>query len=567
MKKTAISLLLVLALVLCVVLVTAPTTHAEEFSHTSSSGHEGWTDLTTLADKTNLDGNYYLSGDITDLAAKITIKNGATVTVCLNGNNISATSQVFYLDNSDVLHLCDCCGTGEISTTTTSSGCVVYAKDTSTFNLYGGILNGSNSTGGAAGTIRVNSSGTTFNMYGGTVQNGQAKTVGGNVYMAGKMYMYGGTIQGGTAGERGGNINATTDNLYLYGGKILGGSDSLGASIWVNNDKKLNGDNASLAPIDALVAEGKLELSGAIYRGRGANKSLYKMYSDMGTAQNPVSFDIGKVAKAQVTIDLNGNDLNVTLKNANKANYTYNVYVIDSTTDDFVCGENDYGILTYSFASTEEKIDLMNVEKEIGDATSAAGGKRYIAIPEGNGYSFHRIYVGIENISLEKKDDGSIGMGYTTAFKADAKVKAALAAGSEVFGITIGMNDDKGTADDASDDDFIAGNDLPKSFGKAASAFVAGGTANQVTLRVNNILSSEGVTGVAADIRAQTYVKLNFGGEDVTVTSNAYVYSLQDVVDALYAVENLETQNAAAAGLLAFIKSEYNIEATPAPAA
>ena len=316
MKKTAISLLLVLALVLCVVLVTAPTTHAEEFSHTSSSGHEGWTALTGGGAKDP--GKYYFSGDIDGLTAQLKFEKAGEYTLCLNGKTVDAKKarRILLINNADaIVNICDCAGSGKLC------------------------------NGGGSSVDR-----------------------GGIIYLQnGTLNIYGGTITGGDATQRGGNICSLYGNLNVYGGAITNGVDPLGANIYFSNSGNLNGKK-NLDQLNAAVNAEKVTIDGAVLMARydndvdgGTNKHIFKLYSDMNEA-TPVSVDIGKALCAQMTIDLNGYDLNASFKNTQSGTTNHYVYVTDSTTDDFVCGNDDYGILTYEVAEGfENRITMMNL--------------------------------------------------------------------------------------------------------------------------------------------------------------------------------------------------------------
>ena len=102
---------------------------------------------------------------------------------------------------------------GETVTSKRHAGAVITASGE--LNIYGGTLNGGNSTNG--GII----SGNNINIYGGTITGGTAKN-GGNIYSSGTLNIYGGTISGGNASTYGGNIYSKGD-VNILGGTVTEG--------------------------------------------------------------------------------------------------------------------------------------------------------------------------------------------------------------------------------------------------------------------------------------------------------------------------------------------------------
>ena len=277
MKKTAISMLLVLALVLSFVLVAAPAAQAAGHEHCVCGGigkigdhtactNVTWTDLNAkIADYRKVDGekvwyelptgNYYLSAnlDIADAngkdAAIMLIE--ADVSICLNGFKLSLSGNNnlrMFCDAADAaksLTFCDCKGTGEVyggnrkgDTDTAANGQLVRlgraAENAATLNIFGGKFSavaGDASTGalfrlGDAGKLKV-----TFNMYGGTITGGKTATASGkngaNIAIYGTMNMYGGAVTNGVATGKAGNIllggTGSGATVNIKGGTVSGG--------------------------------------------------------------------------------------------------------------------------------------------------------------------------------------------------------------------------------------------------------------------------------------------------------------------------------------------------------
>ena len=159
MKKSIISLVLALVMVFSLVLVAAPqaqaTTHTDHCvcggkavgmpEHTCETA-TAWIELTTSvleAGDYALDaGNYYLGGNL-EIEKRITIVEGKTVTICLNGYTLSNSQpggamaktddnmRVFNLNKTGVtLNVCDCSAdnTGAITSDSAKQGSIVFQR-------------------------------------------------------------------------------------------------------------------------------------------------------------------------------------------------------------------------------------------------------------------------------------------------------------------------------------------------------------------------------------------------------------------------------------------------------
>lgn len=168
-------------------------------------------------------------------------------------------------------------------------------------------------------------------------------------------------------------------------------------------------------------------------------------------------------------LDLNGYNISGSITTNG-----YKIYGIDSTTNRY----------------TREAIGYFNCVDGNGDAvvpvthfkSDITGSiKRYMAIQDHNGYSFHRFYLGITHQNLRPVTGG---VGYKAVFYGDDMVAASL----HSYGYTLAI-----------------GNHEPKTVTKAANSFISGKT---VTLRIDNYdVEHYGETNLSACVM----LKLNDG--------------------------------------------------------
>lgn len=280
MKKTLLTLLLTLVMVVCFAAFTASAeeTHTDHCvcggSAVGVHDHacetlewkawtEGVTDISKLGS-----GNFYLTGDVA-ITAATTLKEGTTIRICLNGHNITSTSTrvVGYLAKG-YISFCDCSGEQDADgqwtwdgTVTAGEGSgqyggVMYTRYKTTVEVYGGNFTGlsTNAKNGAVfliandGSPDADGNGTvsdaekslpenaaTFNMYGGNIFATEGKTTSGSGGLLATFHyvninIHGGYIHGGTAkAGNGGNISVN-GNLTISGGEIYDGTSGKGYS-------------------------------------------------------------------------------------------------------------------------------------------------------------------------------------------------------------------------------------------------------------------------------------------------------------------------------------------------
>lgn len=117
----------------------------------------------------------------------------------------------------------------------------------------------------------------------------------------------------------------------------------------------------------------------------------------------------------ELYIDLNGFDLTGTLTGGR-------VYGMDSTTDRYNGADAGHMELTGCTPQVFFKNDI------------TGSVKRYLAVREGSGYSFHRFYLGITHLTLRPTTDG---VGYKAVFYGDEAVVNAL----DTMGYTMQLGD------------------------------------------------------------------------------------------------------------------------------
>ena len=109
-------------------------------------------------------------------------------------------------------------------------------------------------------------------------------------------------------------------------------------------------------------------------------------------------------------IDLAGYDLSGNL-NLNG----FKLYGMDSTTKEY--SDANVGVLSAALTGGTPEGDFQN------DAARAGNTYRYLAVQGENGYTFHRIYLGVTNVSLAPS---VTGFGYKAEFYADATAQTQI---------------------------------------------------------------------------------------------------------------------------------------------
>ena len=261
-------------------------------------------------DGSSTNGTFYLTKDWT-LTSTITVPQGNSLTLCLNGHSITLGSQtqsvvdgshdVFSVQRRATFTLCDCkdengnYGTIGHYNPTENQGPGVNVSGT--FNMYGGKISqnrvefyNGNYPGYGGGVLVSNKR--TFNMFGGEITGNTAKRGGGvGVCADGMFSMSGGTIYD-NAGERGGGVYVASNGIFsmsgsaaitgntgsyggvyvegtfsMSGGTICGNTESSGGGVYVYHNGTFNMSGSA-----AITGNTVTENGGGVYVDGAAKK-------------------------------------------------------------------------------------------------------------------------------------------------------------------------------------------------------------------------------------------------------------------------------------------------------
>lgn len=287
-KKLLLTLTLCLCALLCMV-VTASASEVQEHSHpvcgkthTDIGDHTGtcgdvtwtaWDGTSEIAYESTTKTAYIYLAENVNISNKLTIPQGHTLYLCLNGRNIVRTDNLIQIQDSANFTLCDCKGDkakyGKLDSN--KGGRVVSFESTKpgTFTMYGGIITGGNVTGNSGGGVFVGDN-NTFTMYGGTITGNSAGFPGGGVVVYGAFNMYGGAITGNFAREGGGGV-AAYGAFTMSGGAITDNTCSgsyNGGGVYVKNDTWSTG---------AITLSGSVQIKDN-YKGSNSDKKPSNLY-------------------------------------------------------------------------------------------------------------------------------------------------------------------------------------------------------------------------------------------------------------------------------------------------
>ena len=235
-------------------------------------------------DGSSTNGTFYLTKDWT-LTSTITVPQGNSLTLCLNGHSITLGSQtqsvvdgshdVFSVQRRATFTLCDCkdengnYGTIGHYNPTENQGPGVNVAGT--FNMYGGKIFQNQvkfydgNPRGYGGGVLVSRTGT-FNMFGGEITRNTAKS-GGGVYVDGMFSMSGGTIYD-NAGERGGGVYVTPNGMFnMSGSAAITGNTGTYGGVYVDGTFSMSGGticgNTESSGGGVYVDSGTFNMSGS----------------------------------------------------------------------------------------------------------------------------------------------------------------------------------------------------------------------------------------------------------------------------------------------------------------
>lgn len=322
-KKLLLTLTLCLCALLCTV-VTASASEVQEHSHpvcgathTNIGDHTGtceavtwtaWDGTSEIAYESTTKTAYIYLAENVNISNKLTIPQGHTLYLCLNGHSITKTSEdgtfggAIVVKEGGKLVLCDCKPSGNEGSITHSPGIEgrgvrmggnTYGVDTE-FLMYGGKISGNHVGDDGAGVQIQNA---TFKMYGGEISDNHVEKAGNyggggvNVYSDGTFTMYGGKISGNTVnGNDGGGVAAFNADFKMYGGTITGNAaGNMGGGVYVGNTSPIlsggsitgntcganaNGGGVGTYNCNAILFSGNVQITGNVKGGTITNGTL-----------------------------------------------------------------------------------------------------------------------------------------------------------------------------------------------------------------------------------------------------------------------------------------------------
>ena len=324
-KKLLLTLTLCLCALLCMVVTASAdgehtahpvcgATHTDIGDHTGTCGDVTWTawDGTSeiAYDSTTKTAYIYLADNV-NISNKLTIPQGHTLYLCLNGHSITKTSEDFGESNSQIyangvidgsagnvtFALCNCKTDGTITHTSGKNGRGVWVKGT--FIMYGGAISGNNCVYGDGGGVYVYG---TFTMYGGTIKENKSTSANGS-----------------------GGVDANCRTFAMYGGTITGNEavNGWGGGISLNMGYSHSG-------VKAIISGGAITNNKAADMGGGihiANGTL-TLSGNTTITGNTCGADShgGGVSTYQATIELASKDVTIE-NNKNGSGAQANLYL------------------------------------------------------------------------------------------------------------------------------------------------------------------------------------------------------------------------------------------------
>lgn len=345
-KKLLLTLTLCLCTLLCMVVTASASEvqgHTNHFScgvagcqnndhgHTQVTEWKPWTGPQSASeDNIPYDSNtktayIYLANNV-EISDALTIPQGHTLYLCLNGHDIIRTGNLIQIQEDASFTLCDCKGDkaeyGKLDSNKGGRAVSFGGSKTGTFTMYGGIITGGNVTGNSGGGVFVGDK-KNFTMYGGTITGNSARYTGGGVVVYGAFNMYGGAITGNSAQEGGGGV-AAHGTFNMYGGAITdntcNGSYN-GGGVYVENGTWSTG---------AITLSGSVQIKDN-YKGSNSNKKPSNIYlAGNKTITADGSLTGSSIGVTTATEPEPGTDSNVTFANGSTNTITTGIFTPDT---------------------------------------------------------------------------------------------------------------------------------------------------------------------------------------------------------------------------------------------
>ena len=472
-----------------------------------------------------VEGGSITGGKSTTYGGNIAINNTES-TIVISGGDITDGESTTYGGNIGVNG-----GTVTISGTKTAETTEVEGE-TVTTNTYSTNITGGESTtyGGNIGVLSG-----TVNFQSGKIADGHAKTHGGNIGMGnGRFNMTGGDVYGGQADESGNGMSVRNNAaVSITGGAFVDtGINATGsnAAVTLGGDARIFNIYLGSGKTIALDAENPFTGHAGITMYQpgdflvtetdcseyfsSADSNYYAAFTGTALTLKAYSVKIGATGykTLQAAIDAADGDYIRLLDNVTE-NVEINdkrvfidlngkVLTSDITGNGTLCGMDRSGD---KYVAPTGRI-TGNVSCTVADhVRGVVGGapKRYVAIADDNGYTFHRYYMGITHQTLRP---GATGIGYKAVFYGDEQVRELVTG----YGYTM----------------WVGENGEKKSVG-TEGAFESGKT---VTLLLKNFdIENYGSTAV----NGQVYLKF---GNNTVIESAAYSCTMKQLVESVNTV-------------------------------
>ncbi len=219
----------------------------------------GWNGATSISVASGT-AAYYLTDDTAYTSGYISVSQGATLYLCLNGHQLSK-NYAFLVQGT--LHLCDCQGHGKVVPTSADRAARVY--NTGRMYMYAGTLSG-HAPGVVNGGAILNEG--VLHIFGGVISDNQVSTSsnkGGAIYSTGHLYIRGGVIQNNKAYEGGGvyaYADHASDKVVVSGGRFTGNRASDGGGMYLYG-------SSSITPVTIPIQNAVFSANQSTSRGGG----------------------------------------------------------------------------------------------------------------------------------------------------------------------------------------------------------------------------------------------------------------------------------------------------------
>lgn len=417
-------------------------------------------------------------------------------------------------------------GSVTISGTETSATTEVDGASVTTTTYSTNITGGTSTTyGGNIGIV-----GGTVNLQGGKVADGHAGTHGGNIGVGqGKINMTGGAVCGGTAEENGNGMSirntatvTVTGGVFVDTGINVGGTSTLKLggdaviyNVYLNDGRTITLDETAPFTGSADISmhtPGDFLATTTDYTANFSSASASYGVAFTGTAMTLKAYTAKVGTKSYIllqdAIDNAGDGYvklvtdvteDVVINDTVYMDLNGKVLTSNITGEGMLCGMDNSGDTYVTPAGRIEGTVSCQIADHIKTSVTGAV-RRYAAIADETGYTFHRYYMGITHMSLKP---GVSGVGYKAVFHADEQVQALLAEEGS-FGYILQLDGYEAQTCALDLDQFTSG--------------------KTVTLRLTGIdVENFGTTA----IKGKVFMK--FGNE--VIASGEYSYTMKDMVE------------------------------------